>query len=56
MKDKLNRMIQSRRFWVAVAAVVSVVFQDALGLDEQQATKLAGIAIAWIAGDTWRET
>lgn len=54
--DKITALLKSRRFWIAVAGVVAVALHDTLGLDEQQTLELAGIVIAWILGDSLRET
>lgn len=58
MKNKLTTLVQSRRFWVAAAGLVAVVGQEVLGmqLDTEQLVAVASIVVAWIIGDTVRET
>lgn len=56
MPDKLNALLKSRRFWVAVASVASIVLKDTVGLDEEQTMNIAAIAIAWILGDSVNKT
>ena len=58
MKNKLTALFQSRRFWVAAAGLVAVIGQEALGvkLDTEQLVAVASIVVAWIIGDTVRET
>lgn len=54
--DKFFGVFKSRRFYVAVGAVVVVILQDALGLDEMTAQNLVSVAIAWIVGDSINKT
>jgi hypothetical protein len=56
MFDKLKGSVKSRRFWVAVSSVCVVLMQDVLGIDPETATKIVGVGIAWIVGDSLRET
>ena len=58
MKHKLTSMLQSRRFWVAAAGLSAIVGQDLFGinLDTEQIIAISGIVMAWIIGDTVRET
>lgn len=53
---KIQSLLKSRRFWAAVAGVVSVVAADMLGVSEDRIMEVAGIAIAWILGDSLRKT
>lgn len=58
MQDKLKALIQSRRFWVAVAGVVAVTTQS-LGvttLDADQIQYIVLLAASWIVGDSIRKT
>ncbi len=50
--------MKSRRFWVAAAGLAAVVGQEAFGvqLDTDQLVAVATIVVAWIVGDTVRET
>ena len=54
--SKVKSLWDSRRFWVAVAAVGAVVFQDKLGIDPEEVMKVIGIGVAWIVGDSVRKT
>jgi len=54
--EKLKAMLASRRFQAAVIAVTVVVFQDILGMDEQQATTIAALVMSWIVGDSITKT
>ncbi len=58
MNDKLKSLISSRRFWVAAAGLAAVVSSDVFGfeLNTEQVVAVAGIVVAWILGDTLRET
>lgn len=56
MVDKVKALVKSRRFWVAVGGVVTVVLQDTLGIDEGTATSLVALGVAWIVGDSLRVT
>jgi len=58
MNVKVKSMLASRRFWAAAAGLAAVVGQDLLGveLDTDQIVAVAGIVVAWIVGDTIRET
>ncbi len=54
--DKLLGVLQSRRFWAAVGGVMVVIFQDAIGFDEQTANGVVATIIAWIVGDSLTKT
>jgi len=56
MLEKLKTSVKSRRFWVAVTSVAVVLMQDVLGIDADTATKIVGVGIAWIVGDSLRVT
>lgn len=56
IKDKWIAALMSRRFGVAVAGVVAVLLEEALGLTPEQTIGIVGIVIAWIYGDTKRKT
>jgi hypothetical protein len=56
MVDKLKTLVKSRRFWVAVGGVVTVLLQDAIGIPEETASSVVAIGIAWIVGDSLRTT
>lgn len=56
--NKFTSLLKSRRFWVAAAGLAAVVGQEAFGvqLDTDQLVAVATIVVAWIVGDTVRET
>ena len=58
MKEKFKALFNSRRFWVAVAGVLTVVASDVFGveLDTEQMVAFTTIVSAWIIGDTLRAT
>jgi|TARA_R100001129_G_scaffold55164_1_gene37961 hypothetical protein len=56
MVDKLKTLVKSRRFWVAVGGVVTVLLQDTIGIPEETASSVVAIGIAWIVGDSLRTT
>lgn len=56
MVDKLKTLVKSRRFWVAVGGVVTVLLQDTIGIPEETASSVVAIGIAWIVGDSLRAT
>lgn len=58
MKEKLNALFQSRRFWVAVAGVVTVVGSEVfkVELNQEQIIILGTIVATWILGDSLRPT
>lgn len=58
MQDKLKALVQSRRFWIAVAGVVAVTTQS-LGitqLTQDQIEYVVILAASWIVGDSIRKT
>lgn len=58
MVQKLKALVASRRFWVAAAGLAAVVSSEIFGytLDTEQVVAIATIIVAWIVGDTVRET
>ena len=58
MKLKLHALLQSRRFWAAAAGLLAVLGQDLFGVElaTDQLVAIASIVVAWIIGDTLRET
>jgi uncharacterized membrane protein len=56
--SKVKSLITSRRFWVAVVGLVSVVASDTMGieLNQEQLIGVVTIVVAWVIGDTVRET
>ena len=55
---KLKSLLTSRRFWVAAVGVATVVSSELFGihLDHDQLMSVAGIVVAWVIGDTIRDT
>lgn len=55
--EKLKNLVNSRRFWVAVAGVV-VAVSDALGLglSAEMVTNLVVIGASWIVGESLRSS
>jgi len=59
MPEKLKTLIQSRRFWAAVAAVVVVAGKHVFGEDVIDSETMTAIVIAigsWIVGTSLRRT
>lgn len=56
--DKVKSLIASRRFWVAAVGLVSVVASETMGveLNQEQLIGVVTIVVAWVIGDTIRET
>lgn len=54
--DKIYALPQSRRWWAAVLALLSVTFQDGLGLSPEQAQWIVVALSAWIVGDSINKT
>jgi hypothetical protein len=56
--NKLGSLLKSRRFWAAAAGLAAVVSSEMFGveLDVEQVIAVATIVVAWIVGDTLRET
>ena len=51
-------MLTSRRFWVSAVGLASVVASETLGieLNQEQLIGVVTIVVAWVVGDTIRET
>ena len=58
MKEKLDSIVRSRRFWVAAAGVAVVVLKEAIGvpLSEDQITQLVLLGASWIVGESLRSS
>jgi uncharacterized membrane protein len=56
--NKWKSLLASRRFWVSTVGLVSVVASEALGveLNQEQLIGIVTIVVAWVIGDTVRET
>ena len=58
MQTKIQALLQSRRFWVAVAGVVAVA-TESLGvttLSSEQIQNIVLLCASWIVGDSLRKT
>ncbi len=56
MGTKLTSLINSRRFYALVAGILTVIFQDGLGLTDQTTMEVVGLLMAWIVGDSINKT
>ena len=58
MKEKLDSLVRSRRFWVAAAGVAVVFLKEAVGvpLSEEQITQLVLLGASWIVGESLRSS
>lgn len=58
MQTKIQALLQSRRFWVAVAGVLAVT-TESLGittLNSEQIQNIVLLCASWIVGDSLRKT
>lgn len=55
---KVKSLLVSRRFWVSAVGLASVVASDLLNvqLNQDQIIGVVTIVVAWVIGDTVRET
>jgi len=55
---KWKSLLTSRRFWVSAVGLASVIASEALGieLNQEQLIGVVTIVVAWVIGDTVRET
>ena len=55
---KWKSLLTSRRFWVSAVGLVAVCASDAFGieLNQEQMVGIVTIVVAWVIGDTVRET
>lgn len=56
MKTILENLINSRRFWAAVASIAVVALKDKIPLTEEQITMLVMTVGAWIVGESLRSS
>ncbi len=56
--DKVRSLLKSRRFWVSAVGLAGVVSTELFGvtLDTEQIVGIVTIVVAWVIGDTVRET
>jgi hypothetical protein len=55
---KVKSLLVSRRFWVAAIGLATVVSSELFGveLNHDQLLSVTSIVVAWVIGDTIRET
>jgi hypothetical protein len=55
---KVKSLLVSRRFWVAAIGLATVVSSELFGveLNHEQLLSVTSIVVAWVIGDTIRET
>ena len=58
MQDKLKALTQSRRFWVAIAGIITVMGNDLglFNLTQDQVTNVVLLCASWVVGDSIRKT
>ena len=58
MQTKIQALLQSRRFWVAVAGVVAVATESlgVITLSSDQIQNIVLLCASWIVGDSVRKT
>lgn len=56
--SKWKSLLTSRRFWVSAVGLVAVAASDVFGieLNQEQMVGIVTIVVAWVIGDTVRET
>jgi uncharacterized membrane protein len=56
--NKVKSLLTSRRFWVAAIGLATVFSSELFGvqLDHEQLLAVTSIVVAWVVGDTIRET
>lgn len=55
---KWKSLLTSRRFWVSAVGLAAVCASDVFGveLNQEQMVGIVTIVVAWVIGDTVRET
>ena len=55
---KWKSLLTSRRFWVSAVGLAAVTVSDVFGieLNQEQMIGIVTIVVAWVIGDTVRET
>jgi len=58
MSNKFSSLVKSRRFWVAAIGLGAVISEETFNiqLDQEQVLAITSIVVAWILGDTIRQT
>ena len=56
--SKWKSLLTSRRFWVSAVGLAAVCASDLFGIDlnQEQMVGVITIVVAWVIGDTVRET
>lgn len=56
--SKVKSLLTSRRFWVSAIGLVAVASSELFGyeLNVEQVIGVVSIVVAWVVGDTLRET
>ena len=56
--SKLKSLVKSRRFWASAVGLAAVVASGlfGVGLNQEQLIGVVTIVVAWVIGDTVRET
>lgn len=52
----MQALFQSKRFWLAVASLLTIALKDRLPISEQQVQEFVLVIAAWIIGDSLRQT
>lgn len=52
----MQNLIQSKRFWAAISALIIAVAGDKLPFSEEQVSDIVMVIAAWIVGDSLRKT
>ena len=50
----LGELVKSKRFWAALAMVITAILKDRVPLTEDQIQQLVWVVAAWIVGDSVR--
>ncbi len=50
----LGELVKSKRFWAALAMVITAILKDRVPLTEDQIQQLVWVVAAWIIGDSVR--
>jgi len=53
-KQMNAEIFKSKRFWVAVAGIVAVVFEDKIPIEKAQLEQIILLVATWIVGDSLR--
>ncbi len=56
MNEKIQSLLQSRRFWLGVIGTVMTVVQEFLPMSPEQVQVITHLFIGWIVGDSLHKT